>query len=80
MSLLTLPLSTMRTTSMVSSVVTRRPAVNIDSMPEPLEVVGDLRAAAVHDHRAQPGVAQEHEVFREPGPQFRWRSSRGRRT
>ena len=33
MSLLTLPVSTIRTTSMVSGVVTRRPAVNVDSRP-----------------------------------------------
>jgi hypothetical protein len=38
--------------------------------PEPLQVVGDLRAAAVHDHRADPGVPQEHQILREPGAQL----------
>src|SRR6185437_10878064 len=33
--------------------------------PEPAEHRVDLRAAAVHDDRAQPGVAQEHQVLRE---------------
>ena len=37
---------------------------------EPVEVAGDLRAAAVHDHRAQPGVPQEHQVLGEPGAQL----------
>jgi hypothetical protein len=33
-------------------------------------VVGDLRAAAVHDDRAEPGVPQEDQVLGEPGPQL----------
>src|SRR6202042_245585 len=38
--------------------------------PEPVEVGGHLRAAAVHDHRAEPGAPQEHQVLGEPGPQL----------
>ena len=37
---------------------------------EPVQVAGDLRAAAVHDDRAQAGVLQEHQVLREPGAQL----------
>ena len=61
----TWPVSTILTTSMVSGVVTRSPAANVLSMPELAEMLADLRAAAVHDHRAQPGVPQEHHVLRE---------------
>ena len=30
--------------------------------PEPLHVAGDLGAAAVHDHRVQPHVLEQHDV------------------
>jgi hypothetical protein len=36
---------------------------------EAVQVRGNLRPAAVHDHRAQPGVAQEHDVLGEGRPQ-----------
>ncbi len=32
---------------------------------EPVEMRGDLRAAAVHDDRPQAGVAEEHDVLGE---------------
>ena len=49
---------------MVSGVVTRRPPANVALDAEPVELRVDLRAAAVHDDRAQAGVAQEHHVLR----------------
>ena len=36
---------------------------------EPVEVRGDLRAAAVHDHRAEPDVPEEHHVLGEGAAQ-----------
>ena len=54
---------------MASGVVTRSPAVNVDSHAEPVELRADLRAAAVHHDRAQPGVAQEHHVLGEGLPE-----------
>ena len=36
---------------------------------QPVELGADLRAAAVHDDRAQPRVPQEHHVLRERGAQ-----------
>ena len=50
---------------MASGVVTRRPPRNSLVDAEPVEHRGDLRAAAVHDDRAQPGVPQEDDVLRE---------------
>ena len=38
--------------------------------PEAVEVPGDLRAAAVHDDRTEPGVPQEHQVLGEARAQF----------
>jgi hypothetical protein len=46
---------------MTSGVVTRNPAVNVVSR--------DLGAAAVHHHRPQPCVPQEHHVLGERGAQ-----------
>ena len=67
----TWPVSTIRTIDTVSGVVTRSPPRNSDSMPSRVEVLGDLRSAAVHDDRLEPGVAQEHDVLGERGLQLR---------
>ena len=64
----TWPVSTIRTTSMASGVVTRRPPLNSLSMPEPLEHRLDLRAAAVHDDGPQAGVPEEGDVLGEGAP------------
>ena len=37
--------------------------------PLPVEFLGDLRAPAVHDDRAQPGVAEEDQILGEGQPQ-----------
>ena len=58
-------MSTIRTIAIASGVVTRRPPRNSRLDAEPVQVLGDLRAAAVHDDRPQPGVAQEHDVLGE---------------
>ena len=47
---------------------------------EPVQVLGDLRTAAVHDDRLQAGVAQEDDVLGERPLQLRRWSSRCRRT
>ena len=65
MSRLTWPTSTMRTTCIVSGVVTRRPPANVLSMPSRSRCVVDLRAAAVHDDDPDAGVAQEDDVLGE---------------
>ena len=80
MSPLTWPTSTIRTTSIASGVVTRRPARNSALDAEPVQVRGDLRSAAVHDDGTQAGVAQEHDVLGEGSLQLGRRSSRCRRT
>ena len=42
-----------------------QPAAELAVDAEPVEVGGDLRAAAVHDDDADAGVAQEHDVLGE---------------
>ncbi|CAM5579556.1 hypothetical protein SRIMM317S_03227 [Streptomyces rimosus subsp. rimosus] len=66
----TCPASTIRTTSIASGVVTRRPAFELRLQAQPLQLGADLRAAAVHDDRPQPGVPQENHVLREGGLQL----------
>ena len=66
----TWPVRTIRTTSIASGLVTRRPPLNSLLMPEPAEHLVDLRATAVHDDRPQPGVAQEDDVLGEGGGQL----------
>ncbi len=61
----TWPTSTIRTTSMASGVVTRRPPLNSECDPEPVEHGGDLRTAAVHDDGLEAGEAQERDVLGE---------------
>ena len=41
------------------------PAAELAGHPQAVEVGGDLRPAAVHDHDADPGVPQEHDVLGE---------------
>ena len=54
---------------MASGEVTRRPPLERALHAEPVEMGGDLRAAAVHHDRAEAGVPQEHHVLREFGAQ-----------
>ena len=42
-----------------------QPAPELALEPEPVEHGGDLRAAAVHDDRPQPGIPQEGDVLGE---------------
>jgi hypothetical protein len=42
-----------------------QPGAELGRDAEPVQVRGDLRAAAVHDDRAQPDVAEEHDVLGE---------------
>ena len=43
----------------------RRPSANSRLDAEPLEHVADLRPAAMHDHRIDRGLLQQHDVARE---------------
>ena len=80
MSELTLPSRTIFATSTVSASETRMPSTKRTSMPEPLHVVGDLRAAAVDDHRVEADVLEQHDVGGEAVAQRLVASSPRRRT
>ena len=62
MSGLTFPVSTIFTTSMVFSSVTRRPFLKVGLDAQALAHRGDLGAAAVHEHRLHADVAEQHDV------------------
>ena len=57
----------MRTTSIASGVVTRRPPRNSAVDAEPAEHRRDLRAAAVHHDHPDPAQAEEDDVVGEGG-------------
>ena len=63
--------STISTTFITRSSVTRMPCRNSLLMPILLQEVADLRAAAVHDDRIHADELQHHDVAREAGLELR---------
>ena len=59
------PVSTISTTLIAASSVTRRPSMKVDGIDRRLQHVADLRAAAMDDHGLDARLLHQHDVLRE---------------